>query len=73
MIGSDLMKETEFHLQELNKFKESYETQTEYIRDLEDKNRHLQSEYEQLKDDFLDMPGFEEYDDVDLESLKKSY
>ena len=64
MNDRDLLKEIEYHFQDLVNTKNTCDDLQNYIKELEDENH-------ELKVDMANLPGFDEYDGIDIESLKK--
>lgn len=72
MNDRDLLDEVESHFKDLANTKDSEESLREYIKELELDKEILQEKYEELEQHFLNLPGLDDLDEVDLESLKQS-
>lgn len=72
MNDRDLLDEVQSHFKDLANTKDSEESLREYIKDLEIEKELLQEKYDDLEQHFINLPGYDNYDDVDLESLKQS-
>ena len=65
-----MFKELEYLFHDYLNLDDSYKNQQVYIKELEDENIALNDDLEELKKDFVNLPGL---DQIDVESLKKSY